>query len=77
MNDLSAEALLARFFDVSVLRSYCEDRLGVTGKGNEATLAAKLPRRSKLFYTIGAIGGESGGRRQVDEEPKYRKKTPI
>jgi hypothetical protein len=34
---------LARFFDVSVLRSYCESRLGVTGKGNEATLAVELP----------------------------------
>ena len=36
MNDLSAEALLARFFDSSVLSRYCQDRLGVSGKGNEA-----------------------------------------
>ena len=44
MNCLSAEALLARFFDASVLRKYCEDRLGVSGKGNEATLAARIAR---------------------------------
>lgn len=44
VNDLSAEALLARFFDVSVLRTYCEHRLGVSGKGNEATLAARIAR---------------------------------
>eukprot|EP00984_Skeletonema_dohrnii_P015412 scaffold6652_cov78-Skeletonema_dohrnii-CCMP3373.AAC.1 len=44
MNNLSAEALLARFFHVSLLRSYCEDRLGVSSKGNEATLAARIAR---------------------------------
>ena len=44
MNDLSAEALLARFFDASVLKKYCEDRLGASGKGNEATLAARIAR---------------------------------
>ena len=44
MNDLSAEALLARFFDSSVLSKYCQDRLGVSGKGNEATLAARIAR---------------------------------
>lgn len=44
MNDLSAEALLARFFDASVLKQYCEDRLGASGKGNEATLAARIAR---------------------------------
>ena len=44
MNDLSAEALLARFFDSSVLKAYCETRLGVSGKGNEATLAARIAR---------------------------------
>jgi hypothetical protein len=44
MNDLSAEILLARFFDASVLAKYCEGRLGVSGKGNEATLAARIAR---------------------------------
>ncbi|KAL7533684.1 hypothetical protein ACHAXR_008073 [Thalassiosira sp. AJA248-18] len=44
MNDFSAEALLARFFDVSVLRTYCERRLGVSSKGNAATLAARVAR---------------------------------
>uniref|UniRef100_A0A7S4K9F4 Uncharacterized protein n=1 Tax=Odontella aurita TaxID=265563 RepID=A0A7S4K9F4_9STRA len=45
MNDLSAEALLARFFDASILSRYCVSRLGVSGKGNEATLAARIGRK--------------------------------
>lgn len=44
MNNLSAEALLARFFHVDLLRKYCEDKLGVSSKGNEATLAARIAR---------------------------------
>ena len=44
MNNLSAEALLARFFHVNLLRKYCEDRLDVSSKGNEATLAARIVR---------------------------------
>lgn len=44
MNNLSAETLLARFFNVDVLGMYCERRLGVSGKGNEATLAARIVR---------------------------------
>lgn len=44
MNNLSAEALLARFFHVDLLRKYCEDRLDVSSKGNEATLAARIAR---------------------------------
>ncbi|KAL7453748.1 hypothetical protein ACHAWC_005388 [Mediolabrus comicus] len=44
MNNLSAEALLARFFHVDLLRKYCEERLGQSGKGNEATLAARIAR---------------------------------
>lgn len=45
VNNLSAEAILARFFDAAVLRQYCEFRLGVSGKGNEATLAARIGRK--------------------------------
>lgn len=44
MNNLSVEALLARFFHVDLLRKYCEDRLDVSSKGNEATLAARIAR---------------------------------
>lgn len=43
MNNLSAEALLARFFHVDLLRKYC-DEIGVSSKGNEATLAARIAR---------------------------------
>ena len=42
MNNLSAEALLARFFHTKMLSEYCTKRLGVSGKGNEATLAARI-----------------------------------
>mmetsp|Transcript_37644 Transcript_37644/g.42400 ORF Transcript_37644/g.42400 Transcript_37644/m.42400 type:complete len:247 (-) Transcript_37644:60-800(-) len=43
-NQLSVEAFLTRFFDVSILRKYCHNRLHVSGKGNEATLAARIGR---------------------------------
>mmetsp|Transcript_37645 Transcript_37645/g.42403 ORF Transcript_37645/g.42403 Transcript_37645/m.42403 type:complete len:235 (-) Transcript_37645:60-764(-) len=44
INNLSVEAFLTRFFDVSILRKYCHNRLHVSGKGNEATLAARIGR---------------------------------
>mmetsp|Transcript_2863 Transcript_2863/g.6880 ORF Transcript_2863/g.6880 Transcript_2863/m.6880 type:complete len:243 (+) Transcript_2863:131-859(+) len=44
-NQLSAEAFLARFFTSSVLGTYCTNVLGVSGKGNEATLAARIARQ--------------------------------
>eukprot|EP00751_Fragilariopsis_kerguelensis_P048821 CAMPEP_0171041490 /NCGR_PEP_ID=MMETSP0736-20130129/45582_1 /TAXON_ID=186038 /ORGANISM="Fragilariopsis kerguelensis, Strain L26-C5" /LENGTH=200 /DNA_ID=CAMNT_0011489573 /DNA_START=21 /DNA_END=623 /DNA_ORIENTATION=- len=44
-NQLSVEAFLTRFFDISVLRNYCIQRLNnVSGKGNTATLAARIGR---------------------------------
>mmetsp|Transcript_16044 Transcript_16044/g.28946 ORF Transcript_16044/g.28946 Transcript_16044/m.28946 type:complete len:181 (+) Transcript_16044:91-633(+) len=45
MNHLSAEALLSRFFTASVLGAYCITVLGVSGKGNEATLAARIGKK--------------------------------
>jgi hypothetical protein len=46
INDLSIEAFLTRFFDKSVLSKYCINKLAknynVSGKGNEATLAARI-----------------------------------
>jgi hypothetical protein len=46
MNDLSIEAFLTRFFDKSVLSDYCINKLAtnykVSGKGNEAILAARI-----------------------------------
>mmetsp|Transcript_33548 Transcript_33548/g.61667 ORF Transcript_33548/g.61667 Transcript_33548/m.61667 type:complete len:191 (+) Transcript_33548:1266-1838(+) len=45
MNHLSAEALLGRFFTSSVLSAYCIAVLGVSGKGNEATLAARIGKK--------------------------------
>jgi len=45
LNRLSAEALLARFFPTVVLARYCTDVLGASGKGNEATLAARTGKK--------------------------------
>ena len=44
VNSLSAEALLARFFDASLLGDYCAAQLGKSAKGNAATLAARIAR---------------------------------
>ena len=44
VNNLSSEALLARFFDDELLGDYCRDRLGKSDKGNSATLAARIAR---------------------------------
>jgi hypothetical protein len=45
MNDLSIEAFLTRFFDKSILSKYCINKIkkyNVSGKGNEAILAARI-----------------------------------
>jgi len=42
VNSISAEQLLARFFDSSMLSSYCEKKLGKSGKGTESTLASRI-----------------------------------
>ena len=44
VNSLSAEALMARFFDDAMLGAYCVSRLGKSGKGNAATLAARVAK---------------------------------
>lgn len=42
VNSLSAEAVLARFFSQDLLASHLVDALGKSGKGNPATLAARI-----------------------------------
>lgn len=44
MNNLTAEMLLARFFDDSVLSHYCKEVLEKSGKGSCATLAARISK---------------------------------
>ncbi|KAJ1616122.1 hypothetical protein T492DRAFT_1108714 [Pavlovales sp. CCMP2436] len=44
VNQLSAEMVLARFFDKELLGAYSEKRLGKSGKGDAATLAARIAR---------------------------------
>lgn len=79
-NNFSAEALLARFFPASVLSTYCIERLRVSGKGNEATLAARIGTKlSKPDFqippkTVGMIEPaekeETKKRGSSDEEKK-------
>ena len=42
VNSLSAESMLARFFDGDALASHLASDLGKSGKGNPATLAARI-----------------------------------
>ena len=44
VNNLSAEMLLARFFDSSVLSNYCISVLNKSGKGSVATLSERIAR---------------------------------
>ena len=44
VNNLSAEMLLARFFDGKILSEYSEKKLGKSGKGSAATLSARIAR---------------------------------
>jgi hypothetical protein len=44
LNSITSEMLLARFFPSSLLGPYCEQRLGKSGKGDAATLAARVAR---------------------------------
>ena len=64
MNNLNAESLLARFFDSSVLSEYCTKRLDVSGKGNEATLAARISRAWNKD-TFEALPLVAGGKRST------------
>ena len=53
VNNISAEMLLARFFDKSVLSEYSEKKLGKSGKGSVATLAARIAREwAKPTFSI-------------------------
>lgn len=77
MNNLSAEALLARFFDASVLGTYCERRLGVSSKGNGATIAARIAKAwSKSdFEPLPLLEEEGGGKEKTStKKPKAKDK---
>ena len=51
VNSLSAEAVLARFFSDSLMSAHLVDRLGKSGKGNPATLAARIVAQWKQGET--------------------------
>ena len=63
VNSLSDEMLLARFFDASLLGTYCRERLGKSDKGGAATLAARIARawsHEDFAATVTATAGTSG-----------------
>ena len=75
VNNLSAEALLARFFDAKVLSVYCDRRLGVSAKGNEATLAARIAKAwSKDTFTPLPLTGESPSASAAETLSKTKEK---
>jgi hypothetical protein len=69
MNALSAEMLLARFFDASVLSPYCISRLGKSGKGGDATLASRIAREwaKPTFQPLGGAPEAPEPNQEVDE----------
>ena len=73
VNNLSAEALLARFFDGALLGEYCAARLCKSAKGNAATLAARIAREwAKPAFAPVSGGGGGGGSAATKEPPAKR-----
>ena len=75
VNNLSAEALLARFFDSALLGEYCAARLGKSAKGNAATLAARIAREwaKPAFAPLSGGGGGGGGGSAATKEPPAKR----
>mmetsp|Transcript_24842 Transcript_24842/g.57054 ORF Transcript_24842/g.57054 Transcript_24842/m.57054 type:complete len:356 (-) Transcript_24842:1122-2189(-) len=76
-NDLSAEMLLARFFDASVLSIYCEVVLGKSGKGGTATLAARIASEwiKPSFDPSASLQKKRKNEREDDQHAKKKAST--
>jgi len=62
MNNLTAEMLLARFFDKSILSQYSQRVLSKSGKGSVATLAARITKEwSKPDFLSSSAKRKRGG----------------
>ena len=69
MNRLTAEMLLAQFFDASVLSVYSKSVLEKSGKGSAATLAARIAREwSKPDFCASNASPDDGGNVDRDDE---------
>ncbi len=75
MNNLTAEMLLARFFDTSVLSAYSINIIGKSGKGSSATLAARIAKEwsKDEFQPSGSSKRKRGDNSNQDVEGKLRK----
>lgn len=86
VNNLSAEMMLGRFFDATVLGDYCKKVLFKSDKGGVATLAARIARewgKPSFIATTNESSSEehrsatnAGGKRKRDhqnESPRSRK----
>ena len=73
VNNLSAEMLLARFFDASVLGQYCTDCLGKSSKGSSSTLASRIAREwsRPTFTPIKLSQVKSHGREESSSEEDF------
>mmetsp|Transcript_667 Transcript_667/g.796 ORF Transcript_667/g.796 Transcript_667/m.796 type:complete len:311 (-) Transcript_667:87-1019(-) len=75
MNNLTAEMLLARFFDTSVLSAYSINIIGKSGKGSSATLAARIAKEWSKddFQPSGSSKRKRGNNSNEDDGRKLRK----
>lgn len=77
MNNLTAEMLLARFFDSLVLSTYSQDVLGRSGKGSAATLAARIAKEWSKddFQVSGSSKRKRGDENDVNGGGKAHKNS--
>jgi hypothetical protein len=79
MNNVTAEMLLARFFDESVLSHYSKDVLEKSGKGSAATLAERIAKEwSKPDFQSSATSTAVAKRKRegVDGRESSKKSAP-
>lgn len=77
MNNLSAEMLLARFFDDSVLSQYSIKVLNKSGKGSAATLAARIAKEwsKNDFHSTKNVVSDNKRKREEEEKEASQKKA--
>jgi hypothetical protein len=76
MNQLSAEMLLARFFDATLLGTYCEKKLGKSAKGSAVILAARIAREWAKPITCDGNSTSKNDSDNDDETSKRQKTSP-
>ena len=76
MNNLTAEMLLARFFDSSVLSQYCIGVLNKSGKGSAMTLSARIAREwAKPGFENTSVKDTSKQLQTIDHSSSKRQRS--